>query len=101
MPTAPPKPAAPTARSSAAMGNPPPRRGNPAAITFGRAGPGSTTSSDASAALGGACLTSFIGRRADGYQAADGSNAWSERGQVGGQVVGGGVQCLVGHRVQC
>jgi len=37
------------------------------------------------------------GRR---YQAADGPDAGSEPSQVGDQVVGGGVQCLVGHRVE-
>jgi hypothetical protein len=39
-------------------------------------------------------------RRAGSYQAAGGSDAGSEPDQVGGQVVGGGVQCLIGHRVE-
>ena len=40
------------------------------------------------------------GRRGGGDQAADGPDAGSELGQVGGQVIGGGVERLVGRRVE-
>jgi hypothetical protein len=78
----------------ASAGTPTPRhhRGCQLILPLGRAGPASHGWMSMS--------VSFIRRRAGGYQAASGPHAGSEAGQAGGQVVGGGMECLVGHRVE-